>query len=91
MDYQPKPPKRPKRFGLIRPKRDKHYNYTFYCLARNKQMEGAVRAIPLKDYAQKHFLSESQVLRLVKKGLLRAVSFKKKFFVEDIQIDYEDC
>lgn len=53
------------------------YYWTFYCLATD------VDCIPLRRYCEKYFLTPAQVATLLRKGELRAVSFKKKLWVED--------
>lgn len=53
------------------------YSKTFYCLATE------VSCIPLKKYCEKYFFTQAQVLVMLRKHYLKAVSFKKKLYVED--------
>jgi hypothetical protein len=53
------------------------YSWTFYGLAVN------VPCIPLKTYCEKYFFSKYQVLKMLQKKRLCAVSHKKKLYVED--------
>ena len=85
MNHRHKNAKRPKRFGLLRPKRDRHYPIP-YCLP-----EDGLKCIPLASYARKNNLTNQQVLTLVRKGILQGVSLKRRFFILDKAVDYENC
>lgn len=57
------------------------YSSTFYAGAGTQVDPPS--CISLRNYCAKYFLSKSQVLRLLKKKELCAVSFKKKLFISD--------
>ena len=73
-------------------KRDRKNNRTHYPATRY-QSAGAHSdppdCIPLKEYCAKYFLSKSQVLRLLSKRVLCAVTLKKRTFIIDKQPENE--
>lgn len=41
--------------------------------------------IPIRAYAEKYYVSKKQVVGMIKRGELCAVTFKKKLFVLDVE------
>ncbi|TAE15473.1 MAG: hypothetical protein EAZ94_04245 [Oscillatoriales cyanobacterium] len=62
-------------------RRARTYPSTFYAGAGAQANPPS--CISLRNYCAKYFLSKPQVLRLLKKKELCAVSFKKKLFIVD--------
>lgn len=60
----------------------KFYNSTVYVTAGHPT--DPIPCIDLDSYSEKYHLSKYQILRLVKKRQLKAVSYKHKMFVQDI-------
>ncbi len=58
------------------------YPFTMYLSAGHPTEPNP--CIDIDSYAEKYFLTRKQILGMVKKRRLRAVSYKHKLFVEDI-------
>lgn len=63
-------------------KNRKLYPHTAYVAATHPT--NPVLCIDIASYKDKYFLSEFQILQLVKKRHLRAVTYKHKLFVQDL-------
>jgi hypothetical protein len=59
------------------------YPGTRYCSAGEADLPS--NCIPIRAYAEKYYVSQEQILGMLKRGELRAVTFKRKLFVLDIR------